>query len=61
VSFRVEKNIQVPMRDGQSLSTDLWIPDDGPSPTLLVRTPYGKDLPNLLANALNTQALPEAG
>ena len=28
---------------------------------MLVRTPYGKDVPNLLANALNTQALLEAG
>ncbi|MGW7003820.1 CocE/NonD family hydrolase [Streptomyces sp. NPDC054933] len=61
MSYRVEKNVQVPMRDGLTLSTDLWIPDDGPSPTLLVRTPYGKDELNLLAHALNTQALLEAG
>jgi uncharacterized protein len=59
VSFRVEKDVMVPMRDGVALATDLWLPDDGPSPVLLVRLPYGKDLipgditwptqPNILA------------
>ncbi|MTD55252.1 CocE/NonD family hydrolase [Amycolatopsis pithecellobii] len=61
MSYRVEKDVPVPMRDGHTLSTDLWIPDTHPAPTLLVRTPYGKDVPNLLANSLNTQALLEAG
>lgn len=61
MSYCVEKDVMVPMRDGQTLATDLWIPDGGPAPTLLVRTPYGKDVLNLLANALNTQALLEAG
>ncbi|MFD5228797.1 CocE/NonD family hydrolase [Streptomyces qaidamensis] len=44
MSFRVEKNVMVPMRDGVTLATDLWIPDDRPAPVLLVRLPYGKDL-----------------
>lgn len=61
MGYRVEKNVMVPMRDGEALATDLCIPDSGPAPTLLVRTPYGKDVPNLLANSLNTQALIEAG
>ncbi len=61
MSYRVEKDTQVPMRDGETLATDLWIPDARPTPALLVRTPYGKDVPNLLGNALNFQALLEAG
>ena len=32
----------VPMRDGVGLATDVWIPDGGPVPTLIVRHPYGK-------------------
>ena len=44
VGFRVEKDVMVPMRDGVPLATDLWIPDGRPSPTLLVRVPYGKDV-----------------
>jgi putative CocE/NonD family hydrolase len=43
MGFRVERNVMVPMRDGVSLATDLWIPDGGPAPTLLVRHPYGKN------------------
>ncbi len=61
MSYRIEKDVMVPMRDGQTLATDVWVPDGGPAPTLLVRTPYGKDVPNLFANALNPQALLEAG
>ncbi|GAA2026612.1 CocE/NonD family hydrolase [Agromyces tropicus] len=50
MSFRVRKNVMVPMRDGVRLATDLWIPEgdghenDMPRPTLLVRLPYTKDL-----------------
>lgn len=61
MSYHVEKDVAVTMRDVQHLSTDLWIPDGGPSPVLLVRTPYGKDVPNLLANAVDFQALLAAG
>lgn len=62
MSYQIEKDVMVPMRDGPSLATDLWIPDGGgPAPALLVRTPYGKDVPNLLGNSLNFQALLEAG
>jgi putative CocE/NonD family hydrolase len=43
MSFRVETDVMVPMRDGEALATDVWIPDGGPSPTLLVRLPYGKN------------------
>lgn len=44
MSFRVEKNVMVPMRDGVQLATDIWIPEsDAPVATLLVRLPYGKE------------------
>jgi putative CocE/NonD family hydrolase len=64
VSFTVEKDIMVPMRDGVRLATDAWVPTgDGPFPVLLVRLPYGKDLPGLFAYGLlpNIFALVEAG
>jgi uncharacterized protein len=64
MSFRVEKDIKVPMRDGVRLATDAWIPDGGePAPVLLVRLPYGKDMSTLYAYGLapNVFALVEAG
>ena len=64
MSFTVEKDIMVPMRDGVRLATDAWVPaGDGPFPVLLVRLPYGKDLPGLFAYGLlpNIFALIEAG
>ncbi len=61
-SYRVEKDVMVPMRDGQTLATDLSIPDGGgPAPPRLVRPPSRQDVPNLLGNSLNVQALLEAG
>jgi uncharacterized protein len=45
MSFTVEKDVMVAMRDGVELATDAWIPSVTPAPTLLVRLPYGKDLP----------------
>lgn len=34
----------VPMRDGVELATDIFLPEgDGPWPTILFRTPYGRD------------------
>ncbi|HJQ45087.1 MAG TPA: CocE/NonD family hydrolase [Amycolatopsis sp.] len=53
MSFRVETDVMVPMRDGQLLATNLWIPDVRPAPTLLVRSPYGKDvLPGVFSHPL---------
>lgn len=41
----VQKNILVPMRDGVLLATDIYRPADGaPSPTLIARVPYNKEL-----------------
>ena len=41
---RVEENVQVSMRDGIKLSTDLYFPVDAGSklPVILIRTPYDK-------------------
>jgi uncharacterized protein len=49
------------MRDGVALATDLWIPDGGPAPALLVRLPYGKDLFPTLPLLPRAGALLEAG
>lgn len=36
-------DVQIPMRDGTKLAATLMMPDgDGPFPTILVRTPYGR-------------------
>ena len=64
MSFTVEKDIMVPMRDGVRLATDAWIPaGDGPHPVLLVRLPSGKDMTGLFAYGLlpNIFTLVEAG
>jgi len=37
------QTVMVPMRDGVKLATDVYLPDgEGPWPTILFRTPYGK-------------------
>jgi hypothetical protein len=41
----VQKNIQIIMRDGVTLASDVYRPlTDGPFPTMLIRTPYNKEL-----------------
>ncbi|MEU2201671.1 CocE/NonD family hydrolase [Isoptericola sp. NPDC019482] len=44
MTITIEKNVRVPMRDGVELTTDLYLPGEGPAPVLLVRLPYGKDM-----------------
>jgi predicted acyl esterase len=40
---RSQQTVMVPMRDGVKLATDIYLPaGDGPWPTILVMTPYGK-------------------
>ncbi|MCW5643590.1 MAG: CocE/NonD family hydrolase [Rhodoferax sp.] len=42
--MRVLPDVQVPLRDGCRLGADLYLPQEpGPHPTILERTPYGKD------------------
>jgi putative CocE/NonD family hydrolase len=41
--YRVVKNVPIPMRDGTSLSADLYLPVTGRKvPVVLLRSPYGK-------------------
>ncbi|SCB58837.1 hypothetical protein GA0061105_105308 [Rhizobium aethiopicum] len=45
-TFRLIDNVDVVMRDGVILKTDLWLPaTEGAWPVLLQRTPYRKDAP----------------
>lgn len=42
-SFKVERNVPIPMRDGVILRADVWLSGSGsPMPTLLQRLPYNK-------------------
>ncbi len=47
-NVRFERNVQVAMRDGIRLTTDLLLPNDGQAPmaTILIRTPYHAELSN---------------
>ena len=40
----VEKDVQVPMRDGTVLRADIYRPATGRYPVILQRTPYNKSL-----------------
>jgi putative CocE/NonD family hydrolase len=46
VDLLVQKNLQVPMRDGVNLATDVYRPAaEGRYPTIVSRLPYDKELP----------------
>jgi putative CocE/NonD family hydrolase len=50
LNLTVEHDIPATMRDGVVLRADIYRPfGDGPWPVLLVRLPYGKNLPGLLS------------
>jgi len=60
IGYRVLRDVDVPMRDGARLRTDLWLPDVGrPVPVILYRTPYGKS--NTSPDFLRPQQCVEAG
>jgi uncharacterized protein len=64
MTFVVEVDVPVPMRDGVTLATNVWRPQGpGPFPVLLVRTPYGKDDAGTYGNPKlpNVFALVDAG
>jgi putative CocE/NonD family hydrolase len=50
----VSRSLQIPMRDGVRLAADLYSPrGDGPFPTLLIRSPYGRQwMPVMYARLL---------
>jgi predicted acyl esterase len=50
--IREERNVEVPMRDGVSLSTNIYRPDEeGCFPVILVRTTYKKERLELIARS----------
>jgi len=38
------KHVQVAMRDGARLQTEIWLPGDGQYPVVLIRTPYATEI-----------------
>lgn len=54
----VQKNIMIPMRDGVHLAADVYLPAkagvaiSGKSPTILSRTPYNKEAPGTVREAI---------
>ncbi|QFG22884.1 CocE/NonD family hydrolase [Actinomadura sp. WMMB 499] len=63
MTITIEKDVRVPMRDGVTLATDLYLPEGGPVPVLLVRLPYGKDVVTKLGQPvlITPLAFAEAG
>ena len=58
----VDKDLQVGMRDGVRLSTDVYRPDiREPAPTLVMRLPYNKELPQLTNFALHVMRGAKSG
>lgn len=58
----VEKDLQIPMRDGTVLSGDLYRPDSTEKlPVLLNRTPYNKALPQISLMTLDPLRAAMAG
>ena len=58
----VEKNLEVPMRDGTILRADLYRPESPEKlPVLLNRTPYNKAMPMVFAMTLDAMRAAEAG
>lgn len=58
----IEKNINVPMRDGVKLATDVYRPaDDARHPVVLLRLPYNKEQPALLFLAGDILRIAHAG
>ncbi len=47
----VEKNLEIPMRDGVVLAADVYRPASGePAATLVTRTPYGKEFAHYISS-----------
>ncbi len=58
----MERNIEIPMRDGCVLRGDLFRPDTNEKlPVLLNRTPYNKAMPMVFAMTLDAMRAAEAG
>lgn len=62
MNLTIEKNLQVVMRDGIALASDVYRPaDDGRHPVVLMRLPYNKEQPVLLFLAGDILRIAQAG
>ena len=62
MNITIEKNIQVAMRDGTRLATDLYKPlTDTPLPVVMMRLPYNKENPVLLILSGDIFRIAQAG
>ena len=61
MTILIEKNVDVPMRDGTVLYRHLSTTDRIRLPTLLQRTPYNKDLPTLVNSSVNVLRVVQSG
>jgi len=62
VNLVIEKNLAVTMRDGVTLATDVYRPDDaGRVPVVMLRLPYNKEQPTLLFLAGDVLRVAQAG
>lgn len=62
MSYTVITGVEIPMRDGVALATDVWLPEGaGPVPALVVRTPYDRTGVDLVKYAPSPFALVAAG
>ena len=57
----IERDIEMSTRDGIMLRGDLYRPSEGRHPTLIMRTPYGKDVPVGLMVVLDPLRAASAG
>ncbi|TVR76836.1 MAG: X-Pro dipeptidyl-peptidase, partial [Sphaerobacteraceae bacterium] len=58
----IDKNVMVPMRDGVEMATDIYRCDTHePSPVLLQRLPYNKDMAGLSNFAMDIQRAVRSG
>ena len=61
MTILIDKHLDVRMRDGVRLSTDVYRPDSAPIPALLMRLPYNKELPALTNFAFDVLRGAQAG
>ena len=62
MQLTIEKHLQVPMRDGVMLATDVYRPAGaGPFPVVMMRLPYNKEQPVLLFLAGDILRVAQAG
>lgn len=60
--MRIERDLELPMRDGVVLRADAYLPDDGSTaPAIVSRTPYDRSFPLTPVAALDPERAVEAG